>query len=167
MTGTIVQVNISRGGIPKRAIAVGQLTPDGIEGDAWAHPNIHGGPRQAVLLIASEAIEELRNAGFAVYPGALGENLTTSGIDPARWRVGQTFRVGRATIELTKVRAPCLTLDIFNAGGLSIQKAIYDKQVKAGDATSPLWGKSGFYASVVRPGAVRPNDIITLIDQAV
>ena len=57
MQGTIVQVNVSPGGVPKRAVARGFITPLGIEGDLHAHPNIHGGPRKAVLLIAAETIE--------------------------------------------------------------------------------------------------------------
>src|SRR5256885_6576040 len=47
MQGTIVQVNISPGGLPKRAIADGFITPLGIEGDLHAHPAIHGGAPQA------------------------------------------------------------------------------------------------------------------------
>src|ERR1019366_1380963 len=54
MQGAIVQVNISPGGLPKRAIAEGWITPLGIEGDLHAHPNIHGGPLKAILIIAAE-----------------------------------------------------------------------------------------------------------------
>lgn len=167
MTGAILQVNISRGGIPKRPIAEAHLSARGVEGDSWAHPLIHGGPRQAVLLIASESIEQLRNAGYPVFPGALGENLTTIGLDPSRWRAGQRFRVGDALIEFTKPRGPCATLDVYNGGGRNVQKAIYDRQVKAGDTSSPRWGLSGMYASVLRAGRVRAGDIIELEDQAV
>lgn len=167
MTGSVLQVGISRGGIPKRAIAEGRLTAGGFEGDLWANPRIHGGPNQAVLLIAAEVIGKLRGGGFAVYPGALGENLTTVGLDASRWRIGQRFQAGEALIELTKVRAPCRTLDVYNSGELVIQKAIYDPRVKAGDTESPLWGFSGMYARVIRAGCVRADDIITLVDQAV
>lgn len=167
MRGTIVQVSVSRGGIPKTAIAEGRLGPLGIEGDLCAHPKIHGGPRQAVLLIAAEAIAQLRSQGFDVTPGALGENLTTNGLDPHAWRVGQRFEVGEALLELTKLRAPCLTLNVFNSGDRSIQTFVYDKQVKAGDVSSPLWGLGGVYAAVLRPGMVRANDTITLVDPVV
>ncbi len=135
------------------------LTPMGVEGDAHAHPEIHGGPRQAVLLITAEAIAELAARGFPVYYGALGENLTTQGIDRRLLRAGQRYRAGGAVIELTKVRGPCATLDIY---GPEIKSAIYDAQVKSGDFASPRLALSGFYASVVQPGLVRANDIITL-----
>jgi len=147
--------------VPKRAISEGDVTPLGIAGDDYAHPQIHGGPRQAVLLITSEGIGELTELGFPLYAGALGENITTQGLDRRSLRAGQRYRIGEIIIELTKVRAPCETLNVFGAG---IQKAIYDAQVKAGDASSPRWGLSGFYASILQPGVIRPGDPITLLE---
>jgi MOSC domain-containing protein YiiM len=35
--------------------------------------------------------------------------------------------------------------------------------VSALDHTSPRWGMSGFYASVLTPGPVRPDDIIAVV----
>jgi MOSC domain-containing protein YiiM len=162
--GSVLQVSISRGGVPKRAIPEGQIEPLGIVGDDHVHPEIHGGPRQAVLLISSEAISELTALGFPLYPGALGENITTVGLDRTQWRIGQRWRVGQAIVEFTKVRGPCSQLDVY---GMGIQKAMYDAQVKAGDPSSARWALSGFYASIVQPGIVRPGDPISLLDQMV
>lgn len=164
MTGSIVQISISPGGIPKRPIARAEVTPAGILGDSWAHPQIHGGPNQALLLISSEGIEELIGQGYPLYAGALGENLTVTGLDRRDMRMGQRFRAGEVLMELTKIRAPCSQLDIY---GPSIKQAIYDAQVKAGDVSSPRWGLSGFYARVLRAGMLRPRDIIQLTDQVV
>jgi len=161
---SIVQINISPGGIPKRPIAEAFVTVECIRGDAWANPQVHGGPNQAVLLITAEGIAELVAQGFPLYYGALGENLTTKGLDRRQMRIGQRYRAGEVMLELTKLRAPCSNLDVYGPG---IQQAIYDAQVKAGDPASPRWGLSGFYAKVVRPGVVRPHDIITLVDQVV
>lgn len=164
MTGSIVQINISPGGVPKRPIAEGEVTPEGIRGDSWAHPQIHGGPNQAVLLITSEGLGELIAQGYPVFPGALGENLTTNGLDRRQMRIGQRYRVGEVMLEITKMRAPCTTLDVY---GPSIKQAVYDAQVKANDALSLRWGLAGFYARVVRGGVIRPKDIIKLVDQVV
>jgi MOSC domain-containing protein YiiM len=164
MTGSILQVNISPGGIPKRPIQEAIVTAEGIRGDAWAHPDIHGGLRQALLLITSEGIAELVAQGFPLYPGALGENLTTAGLDRKQMRVGQRYRAGEVFLEITKLRAPCNTLNIYGEG---IQRALYDARVKAGDATTPCWGLGGFYARVLAPGIIRPHDIISLVDQVV
>ena len=159
MTGTVLQVNVSPGGIPKHPIPFGELTAAGIAGDAWRYP-FHGGPRQAVLLITIEGIEELVAQGFPLSPGALGENLTTRGLDRLALRFGQRLQVGGATIELTRMRQPCATLNVYGTG---IQAAMYDARVQKGDPESPRWGLSGFYASVITPGTVRPGDTATLL----
>jgi MOSC domain-containing protein YiiM len=164
MTGSIVQINISPGGVPKRPIAEAEVTPEGIRGDSWAHPDIHGGPNQAVLLITSEGIDELVALGYPVFAGALGENFTTAGLDRRQMRIGQRYRAGEVMLEITKMRSPCTTLDVY---GPSIKQAVYDAQVRAGDPSSPRWGLAGFYARVLRSGAVRPKDIIGLVDQVV
>ena len=162
MQGTIVQVSVSLGGLPKRAVSGGLITPLGIEGDLHAHPGIHGGPRKAILLVASEVIDELITRGYPLFPGALGENLTTRGIAIRDIRVGDRLRAGGATLEITEPRGPCTALDIY---GKSLKDEISDERVRALDHTSPRWGMSGFYASVVAPGPVRPNDIIAVVAQ--
>lgn len=164
MTGSIIQINISPGGIPKRSIPEAEVTPQGIRGDSWAHPQIHGGRNQALLLITTEGLDELTAQGYPVFAGALGENLTTAGLDRRLMRLGQRYRAGGIVLEISKMRSPCATLDVY---GPSIKQAVYDAQVKAGDVSSPRWGLAGFYARVLRSGYLRPKDIIELIDQVV
>jgi len=161
MTGSILQISASQGGVPKRAIVEGILTPAGLEGDGHAHPEIHGGAEHAVLLITSEGIEELAALGFPLAYGSLGENLTTRGIGRRDWRVGQRWRIGAdAVIEVTKHRTPCQQLNVYGPG---LQAAIYDELTHAGDPASAKWGLSGVYASVVAPGLIRPGDAIVLV----
>lgn len=162
MQGTIVQVNISLGGLPKRPIPEGFIANSGIRGDRQAHPEIHGGENKAILLIAAEVIEDLTARGYPLFFGAMGENLTTRGIDVRLIRIGDQIRAGGATIEITQPRGPCSQLDIY---GDSLKYEIYDKLVKQRDPTSPRWGMSGFYASVVEPGPVGPGDIIAVVAQ--
>jgi MOSC domain-containing protein YiiM len=152
-----LQINISQGGVPKTAIsraAVGRL---GIEGDEHAHPRFHGGPRKALLLIASEVIESLKEEGWPLFYGALGENITTVGLDHRSWRPGMQYRLGPVLIELTTPRQPCATLNRYGRG---IQRRIYDERVAALDPQSPHWGESGFYAAVMQGGRIEINDII-------
>jgi MOSC domain-containing protein YiiM len=130
MQGTIVQVNISPGGLPKRAISGGLIASLGIEGDRQAHPGIHGGPRQAILLIAAAVGEELQRKGYPVEFGSLGENLTTRGIDVRDLRLGDRLRAGGALLEITKPRGPCSALDVY---GPAIKQEIHDARVKARD----------------------------------
>jgi MOSC domain-containing protein YiiM len=162
MPATILHVNVSNGGVPKRPINTGVVTPLGLEGDRHRNPQVHGGPRQALLLITSEGTAELKEAGFPLFDGALGENITTRGLDRRMVRVGQRYRLGQVVIEITKLRAPCDNLNVYGPG---IQKAIYDQEVKAGNTASPLWGLGGFYASVSQAGTVRAGDPIILLDE--
>jgi MOSC domain-containing protein YiiM len=164
MQGRITQVSTSRGGVPKYAVPEAWATPLGLEGDGHARPQFHGGPKQALLLVSGEDLEKLRGDGWPLFPGALGENLTISGLDFRRVRAGQRYRAGESVLEITKVRQPCETLSVYGEG---IQSAVFDRAVKSGDSTSPKWGLAGFYASVAQPGLIRTNDIIVLLDQAV
>jgi MOSC domain-containing protein YiiM len=160
MPGRILQVNISPGGLPKRAVAESSIAPLGLEGDGHHHPQFHGGPEKAVLLIAAEVVDELEARGWPLFYGALGENLTTHGLDIADLRIGDQVRAGGAILELTSPRVPCRQLDVYGPG---IQQELYDKQVKALDPASPRWGKGGFYARVLVPGPVRAGDAVEVI----
>lgn len=161
MNGTLKQINRSNGGLPKRAVAGPvMLREDRVEGDAWRNRSVHGGPKKAVLMAAAEFIDELAARGFPVTYGAIGENLTVSGLDPHMWRQGQRYRVGQdAVIELTTLRAPCGNLDIY---GSAIKAELHDAGCKAGDIQSPHWAHGGFYARVVRPGTIQAGDEVTL-----
>ena len=160
MTGSILQISISPGGLPKRPIPEGYITPLGLEGDDHAHPEFHGGPTKAILIIAAEVLDELKAGGYPVFYGAMGENLTTRGIDYRQLRIGDQLRAGGALLEITQTRVPCSQLDVY---GASLKTDIWDRQVKAGDYTSPRWGMSGFKCSVPQSGPVRPGDIIAVV----
>jgi MOSC domain-containing protein YiiM len=142
----LTQISRSKGGIPKFA-AEGpvMLTASGIEGDSQRDLRHHGGPDKAVLMIAAELLDELVAQGFPVYPGALGENLTVSGIDPRDLRAGKRFRIGDdAVIQLTTLREPCANLLVY---GRSIIKHLAQPGCVAG----------GFYARVITPGLLTPG----------
>jgi MOSC domain-containing protein YiiM len=152
-SGTLLQVNRSRGGLPKRAVSgVVALSSDGVEGDWQRNREVHGGPDKAVLMLAIEVVRDLAAKGFPVAAGSLGENLTVEGLDPSLWRHGQRYRIGAtAVIELTKLRQPCVNL---NRYGPAIKQEIYDLRCKDGDYTSPYWARGGFYARVIQIGLV-------------
>jgi MOSC domain-containing protein YiiM len=162
MQATVVQLSVSPGGLPKRAVSGGLFHSLGLEGDSHSHPRIHGGPRKAILLVAAETIDRLKSLGYPVFRGALGENVTSRGISTRDLRIGDRLQIGSAVIEITRPRGPCAALDIY---GPSLREAIYDSRVKALDQGSPLWGMSGLYASVAVPGQVRTGDIIAVVNR--
>jgi MOSC domain-containing protein YiiM len=145
--GTIVQVSVSMGGIPKRPVPEAHAGVSGLEGDACAHPDIHGGPEKALLIITTGSLQELRGMGYDLAFGSLGENLTVDGLDACRLASGQRYRAGGALLELTRRRKPCRTLTVYGPG---IERVV-------GDAL-----RGGYYARVLRPGVIRTGDIIAL-----
>jgi MOSC domain-containing protein YiiM len=162
MTGArILQINTSPGGLPKTPVEEARVEAEGITTDVQRNRKYHGGPRQALLLIASEMIDALAADGFGVFYGALGENITTAGLDHRAWRSGQRYRLGaEVVIEFTKLRQPCQQLNPYGAG---IQKRLHDQRAKDGDPGSACWAAGGFYCSILTPGTIRPGDAITLL----
>jgi MOSC domain-containing protein YiiM len=150
--GVLVQVSVSGGGVPKRAVAQARLAFSGVEGDRQADRRYHGGPNQAVCLFDAEKLEELAAESYAVRPGSLGENLTTRGLDYRAVRIGDVYRIGdEATIQVTKPRVPCTTIQVY---GEPIIKRLWGPTVP--------WGESGFYGRVLSEGLVRPGDVVSL-----
>lgn len=135
----------------------------GVEGDAHAGATVkhrsHAArrptapnPRQVHLLHA-ELFDELVERGFAVFPGELGENVTTCGLDLLALPAGTRLRLGaEAELELTGLRNPCSQIDRFQAG---LASAVLDR-----DATGAIVRKAGVMAVVRRGGWVRPGDTI-------
>ena len=141
------------------------MTERGIDGDAWRFP-FHGGRRQAILLITIEGIEELIAQGFPLFAGALGENLTTRGLDRRALRFGQRLRAGGTEIELTRMRTPCATLNVYGSG---IQAAMFDAAVQAGDPGVAAVGLERLLrvGRSARHGAPRRRDHARLSEPAV
>ena len=165
------QLNIGSGGVPKKPVQRAIATFERISDDDWnwsvhkrqenGRVGGHGGTDQAVCLFSLENITHLNDHGFQLFPGALGENLTTHGLDYAAVRIGDQYRIGETIIEITKPRQPCKT--IAKAYGSDIAKYLWDSGVKANDPQSPLWGRSGFYAKVVVEGELVSGSIIEKI----
>lgn len=108
-----------------------------------------------VHLVHAELHTELREAGFHVGPGQMGENVTTEGIDLLGLCTGARLHLGaEAIVEVTGLRTPCRQLDGFEEG---LMAACLDR---AEDGT--LVRKSGVMAVVRRGGTVRPGDPIVI-----
>lgn len=108
-----------------------------------------------VHLIPSELFDELRSKGFAIAPGDLGENITTSGIDVAALPTGTRLNLGlHAVIELTGLREPCVLMDRFQQG---LKAATLDR-----DSDGCLVYKAGVMAVVIAGGEVAPGDPIRI-----
>jgi MOSC domain-containing protein YiiM len=137
----------------------------GVEGDVHAGVTVKHRSRvlrdpsqpnlRQVHLIHEELFEEVREAGFEVEPGALGENVTTRGIDLLGLPTGTLLRLGdEAVVEVTGLRNPCLQIDGFRTGLL--------KEVVRRDADGAVRRKAGIMSVVLTGGVVRPGDPVTV-----
>jgi MOSC domain-containing protein YiiM len=106
-----------------------------------------------VHLIQAELHEELARAGIDVTPGAMGENVTTKGIDLLGLPVGARLQLGdQAVVEVTGLRNPCLQLE-------GIAKGLLGATVERND-DGGLVRKAGIMGVVIAGGEVRPGDAI-------
>ena len=149
---TLVQVNVSHGGMPKLPVLFARVSTAGVDGDRQKTRKIHGGPDRAVCLYPVEWYAWLNEEGVRVGPGDLGENFTTRGIEYHHLAPGDRLRVGGddgCTIEITKVREPCFQLKKWDV-----------------DLPGMILGRSGWMAKVVKDGLVRPGDWIVVVPKA-
>jgi MOSC domain-containing protein YiiM len=149
--GHIFQLNVSRGGVPKRGVARAVCGSLGLEGDGHDDERSHGGPNRALCVYALEHYLALQREGHPAFPGSLGENVTLVGLDLGGLAPGDRLAFGtgeeRVEIELTAYTTPCKTI----AGSFA------DRDItRVGQAQHP--GMSRLYARVLRGGELRVGE---------
>lgn len=153
--------------MPSDAVTI--VAGEGVAGDAHAGVTVKHRSRVArdpsqpnlrqVHLIHRELFDELREKGFDVAAGQLGENLTTAGIDLLALAVDTELRVGESVVlRVTGLRNPCAQIERFQPGLLA---AVLDH---APDGT--LIRKAGIMTVAVAGGVVRPGDPIVVVPPA-
>lgn len=135
----------------------------GVEGDAHMGATVKHRSRVArdptqpnlrqVHLVHEELHDGLRAAGHRVAPGAMGENVTTRGVDLLGLPTGALLRLGpTAIVQVTGLRNPCAQLDGLSQGLMS---AVLER-----DADGGLVRKAGVMGIVLAGGDVRPGDAV-------
>ena len=135
----------------------------GVEGDAHLGVTVQHLSRVAkdptrpnlrqVHLIHEELLDELGAGGFQVTPGAIGENITTRGIDLLALPRGARLHIGGAAIVgVTGLRDPCRQLNDYQAGLMAA--------VLGHDEKGNLVRKAGIMGVVLAAGEVRAGDPI-------
>jgi MOSC domain-containing protein YiiM len=154
-SGRIVQLSVSPGGLPKRAVAAARVTRLGLAGDGHRELEHHGGPDRAVCLFPLEAIQRLVAEGHPIAPGALGENVTTEAVDWSLIVPGARLRLGeRVLLEVTTYTSPC-----FNVAPLFRDRRFG----RISQKRHPGWSR--VYARVLTEGAVHPGDPVHLVSE--
>lgn len=154
MNGHIFQLNSSRGGVPKLAVREAHLTPNGLDGDVQAHPNIHGGPDRALCLFSLERILELQAEGHPIYPGSVGENVTVKGLDWAALKLGDKLALGdEVVVEISSYTNPCNSL---------IDSFLEGDYTRIAQKKHP--GESRLYARVIKTGRLAVGQTVRVLN---
>lgn len=130
------------------------LAAESVRGDCVANRAVHGGLDKACYLY-----------GYNHYPfwqaqfpnldgeyGMLGENLTIDKLEEAELLIGSIYRVGEATVQVSRPRQPCFKF-----------------AAKFGDNKAPQLMLdnllTGTYVRVLEPGEVQIGDSFQLIEK--
>ncbi|HXD63210.1 MAG TPA: MOSC and FAD-binding oxidoreductase domain-containing protein [Solirubrobacteraceae bacterium] len=120
-----------------------------IDGDDQADRNAHGGEHRAVYVYQLESYRywehELGRSDFSY--GQFGENFTVDGLADAEVCIGDRYRIGGATFEVTQPRVTCFRL------GIRMDEPRMPSLLVA-------HRRPGFYLRVLEEGAVEAGDVI-------
>lgn len=126
-------------------VAAAQLTFQGLPGDGHRFEE-HFQPKRAVTLFNLERLEAFAESAAPFPPGSAGENITLKGLDLQWLSPGARLLIGQAEVQLEKPWKPC-----------------HAKNAETGTTLANTENHKGFFASVVREGAIRPGDVVVVI----
>lgn len=127
----------------------GPLTLDPRAKDKSA-PNV-----RQIHLLASERLAELQAAGFALAPGQIGENVTTTGIDLHSLPLHTKLFLGDGpVVQLTGLRNPCSQLSKMQKG---LTRAMLERR-----EDGKLMQKAGVLGVVAAGGDICEGDSIRI-----
>lgn len=134
------------------------VRPLGLEGDEQVDLSVHGGLEKAIYAYPSEhygfwraqrALAGVADIDDQLPWGAMGENLTLSGLLESDLWVGDILAFTDCTLRVAQPREPCFK---FNAA-MGYKQAVKDMAQS---------GFCGFYLSVDQAGSIRPGEAFAL-----
>ncbi len=145
----IASVQRSDGGVPKLPVERALVSEQGMEWDWQSNRKHHGGPERALCLYSQELIDQLVLEGHPIYPGAVGENVTISGVDWREMQPGVRVLLGPVQCVITAFADPCNT----------IRDAFLDQRfVRISDKVNPGWSR--VYVRVEHGAALAVGDLV-------
>lgn len=154
--GKIVQINAKNKvdgerGIPKQRVENTILRSGGLEGDYNVHrrENSDNDNDMAVLIMTVDRIRELRELGWDVQYGHLGENFTIDKVSYNFFELGKRYSFGKeAIVEISRASTPCKNLSVLPYVGEDRLKIFQQA----------LLGRRGWYARVIQEGSIFTGD---------
>jgi MOSC domain-containing protein YiiM len=149
-TGSVVQLNVSDGGVPKRPVDSVDVGAAGVVGDRQAARRHHGRPWQALSLWSAEVVDAFAADGHPIGYGLCGENVTVRGLPWADVRCGVRLAIGPVLAQVSLFALPCAKNAQWFADG-DFTHMHYER--------GPV---SRVYATVLSGGEVRTGDPVVL-----
>lgn len=131
------------------------ITPSGLEGDAQADLENHGGLDKALHHYPFDHYADWhRDLGPhpLFVPGGFGENVSTRGWTESNVHLGDIVQFGAVVLEVSHGRQPCWKLN-----------ARFGRKKMALDVQTS--GRTGWYYRVLEPGVARPGDTLRIVER--
>jgi len=126
-----------------------------IDGDGQADLVNHGGENKAIYCYPAPHLalwrEEIGYTGDGVH-APFGENLSLSGVNEETVYIGDIWRWGTVTLQISQPRWPCYKLDMHS--GI---KGLMTMLIKS--------GRSGWYFRVLEPGIAPTSGEIEIVER--
>lgn len=106
-TGSVRQLSVSDGGVPKTAVDTVEVGFRGLVGDRQRNRRFHGHAHQALCLWSEEVITDLQGNGHPIAMGSAGENITVGGLEWAGLTMGTRIQIGTVLAQLSSFAVPC------------------------------------------------------------
>ncbi len=127
----------------------------GFTKDAQADPEHHGGPDKAIHHYPTDHYANWIAEGkipTSTVPAAFGENIATFGLTEDTLCIGDIFRLGTATVQISQGRQPCWKVSRHT--GNSRMAYLFQKT-----------GRTGWYYRVLEAGSAGAGDMISLLER--
>ena len=149
---SVVQINVSSGGVPKQAVASVIVSELGAVTDSQNDTVHHGGPDRALVIYSWELIEALKGEGHPISPGSIGENVTIQGLEWAELQPGVTLQIGQVMAQITRYATPCSKISgSFVDGDFN----------RVGHKLYPGWSR--LCLRVLEPGMIKTGDEVVRV----
>jgi MOSC domain-containing protein YiiM len=139
--------------IGKRSVPEAFLSKGAFHGDGVAATEFHGGPDRAVCFYPIEHYSQwAAEFGMDIKPPSFGENISVNGMKEADIYIGDIFRLGNATIQVSQGRIPCSKISKNNQIGQLLKRVVET-------------GYTGYFFRVLEEGMVFADSEITLVER--
>lgn len=149
-TGSVRQLSVSNGGVPKTAVESAEVGLRGLIGDRQKNRKFHGHAFQALCILSEEIITDLQGDGHPIAMGSAGENITVDGLVWTELTMGTRLRIGPVLAQLSSFAVPCAKQAQWFADR-DFSRLHHEK----GDI-------SRLYATVLEPGTISVGDAVVV-----